>query len=126
MIIAGSFILGVIGVIFIYFIKPQLFQVIKEKGISFLKGLKTGLLSIFKLEKRALFIFYSLAIWIFYYLMLYTVFLAFEETAHINAQDALTTFVVGGIAMALPSPGGTGTYHFMVSYVLINLSLIHI
>ena len=47
--------------------------------------------------------------------------LAIPETAQLTLMDALTIFVVGGIAMALPMPGGTGTYHYLVPKALVLL-----
>lgn len=117
----GFIALGILGVIGIYVFKREFFVALKTKGETFLKGMWTGIISILKLEKRILFIFYSLLIWVLYYAMLYTMFLAFSETQQINAIDALSIFVVGGIAMALPLPGGTGSYHIMVSFALTQL-----
>jgi uncharacterized protein (TIRG00374 family) len=85
------------------------------------RGLKSGVMSVFRLEKRLLFIAYSLAIWILYYLMMYFVMLAFPETDHLGLFAALTIFVIGGIAMAVPLPGGAGSFHVLVPLGLILL-----
>jgi len=85
------------------------------------KGIKEGVKAIVKLEKRGLFIIYSLLIWICYYLMSYVVMLAFPETENLTLLAALTIFVIGGIAMAIPLPGGAGSYHVMVPAGLIFL-----
>lgn len=81
----------------------------------FLIGIKSGVLSILKLEKRELFILYSLLIWTCYYLMNYFVIQAFPSTSELDLLAALTIFVIGGIALAVPLPGGTGSYHLLVS-----------
>lgn len=91
----------------------------KARGVYF--GVKMGVTSIWKLEKRALFIFYSLLIWISYYLMMYFVMMGFEETQNLGLQAALTIFIIGGIAMALPLPGGAGSFHLLVSTGLVLL-----
>lgn len=114
-------VVGLVGIFVLFKVKKDLFLTLKTKALEFLAGMKSGLLSIFKLEKKGLFVMYSLLIWALYYVMLYMVFLAFVETEHISLSDALTIFVVGGIAMALPMPGGAGAYHKMVSFALINL-----
>ena len=85
-------------------------------------GLKSGLMSIFRLEKRFLFIFYSIAIWVLYYLMMYFVMLAFPETDQLTLFQALTIFVIGGIAMAVPLPGGAGSFHVLVPLGLVMIS----
>jgi hypothetical protein len=84
-------------------------------------GFKDGLLSIFKLKNKGLFIFYSLLIWVMYFLMSYTVILAFPETAHLGIEAVFSLFAIGSIAMAVPLPGGTGSYHVLVPQGLVFL-----
>ncbi len=120
------YLLGIIvfiGIIGVFYISKnrRLYLKVLVKGKDFLTGLKEGLLSIFRLEQKFLFIFYSLLIWACYYLMAYTVFLAYPETAQLGLDAALTIFVLGGIAMAIPLPGGTGSYHLLVSQGLLLL-----
>jgi len=85
------------------------------------RGLKSGVMSVFRLEQRVLFIAYSFSIWLLYYLMMYFVMLAFPETDHLGIFAALTIFVIGGIAMAVPLPGGAGSFHVLVPLGLILL-----
>jgi hypothetical protein len=84
-------------------------------------GFKDGLLSIFRLKNKTLFIFYSISIWALYFLMSYTVILAFPETKHLGASAVLSLFAIGSIAMAAPLPGGTGSYHVLVPQGLVFL-----
>ncbi|MEP2773331.1 MAG: lysylphosphatidylglycerol synthase transmembrane domain-containing protein [Fulvivirga sp.] len=91
------------------------------KGKKILKGIKSGITAVFKLEQRILFILYSLIIWLLYYLMMYLVMLAFPETAELGFLAALTIFVIGGIAMAVPLPGGAGSFHILVPLGLVIL-----
>ena len=99
-----------------YFVKRYL-----TKARSLARGVKSGIKSILKLKGRVLFILYSLLIWIFYYFMMYFVMMAFPETENLGLQAALTIFVIGGIAMAIPLPGGAGSFHVLVSTGLILL-----
>lgn len=92
-----------------------------SKVRQLLKGLKSGVTSIFKLEKRVLFVLYSLMIWLCYYFMMYLVMLAFPETEGLGVLAALTIFVIGGIAMAVPLPGGAGSFHILVPLGLVLL-----
>ena len=85
------------------------------------EGFKGGFLSIFRLKNKGLFIFYSLVIWALYFLMSYTVILAFEETEHLGLDAVLSMFAIGSIAMAVPLPGGTGSYHVLVPQGLVLL-----
>lgn len=116
-----AILMTLIVVFALYKLKPILFEVIKQKAIEFIVGMKSGVLSVFKLEKRFLFLFYSVAIWVCYMLMLWMILLAFPETENLSFMNALTIFAVGGIALAIPSPGGAGTYHTMVPLAMVHL-----
>lgn len=87
-------------------------------------GFKAGLLSVFKLENKWLFIFHSLLIWVLYFLMSYTVIRAFPQTASLGFTAVLSLFAIGSIAMAAPLPGGAGSYHVFVPKGLVFLYLI--
>lgn len=84
-------------------------------------GIRRGLYSVFKLERKWLFIFYSFLIWFLYYMMMYLVMLAFPETSGLGFLAALTIFVIGGLAMAIPLPGGAGSFHVLVPLGLVML-----
>jgi uncharacterized protein (TIRG00374 family) len=85
------------------------------------RGFKDGLLSVFKLKNKSLFIFYSIGIWFLYFLMSYTVIKAFPETNHLGFSAVTSLFAIGSIAMAAPLPGGTGSYHVLVPQGLVFL-----
>jgi uncharacterized protein (TIRG00374 family) len=109
--------------IFRYLLKAQRYFVKRQfaKLRNITRGVIKGIKSILKLEKRVFFVFYSLLIWLSYYFMMYFVMLAFPETENLGLQAALTIFVIGGIAMAVPLPGGAGSFHVLVSTGLILL-----
>lgn len=101
------------------------FRRILVKLRDLLKGLKKGILIIFNLQHKFLFLAYSLGIWIMYFLMSYFIILAFPETHHLGIMESLTIFAIGGIAMAIPLPGGTGSYHVLVPlglYILYGIA----
>jgi hypothetical protein len=50
--------------------------------------------------------------------MAYIVIQAFEETSVLGLEGALMVLVLGSIAMAMPMPGGTGTYQVFVPFGL--------
>jgi len=119
----GLLLIGIAGVCSVLF-----FMWLAKKNPrlnSFLKktyaGFKEGLNAVFKLERKALFIFYSISIWMIYFLMSYCVILAFEETSHLGLSAVLSLFAIGSIAMAAPLPGGTGSYHALVPAGLVFL-----
>ena len=92
-----------------------------KKALSIVDNLKDGALSIFKMEHNVLFMIYSILIWLGYYLMTYFVIIAFEYTESIGIFGALSIFVIGSVAMVIPTPGGTGSYHYFVSLGMVPL-----
>jgi len=107
--------LGVVFLVIIYALRKN------EKIIRIIRGFTEGMLSVFKLKNKFLFVFYSLAIWGLYFLMSYLVLMAFPETAHLGFSAVVTLFAIGSIAMAAPLPGGTGSYHVLVPLGLTTL-----
>ena len=89
-----------------------------QKLEVFLKGLVEGLTSIKNLDHKGIFIAYSVGIWICYFLSTYVAFGALESTSSLPPQAALVSLFLGSIGMIIPSPGGMGTYQFMVSEAL--------
>src|SRR5260221_5178711 len=107
--------LGICFLVALYFLRKN------EKLLKIIHGFKEGMLSIFQLKNKTLFVFYSLAIWGLYFLMSYLVLMAFTETAHLGFSAVVTLFAIGSIAMAAPLPGGTGSYHVLVPLGLTTL-----
>ncbi len=92
-----------------------------EKLLKIIQGFKEGLMSVFQLENKWLFIFYSLFIWFLYFIMSYCVIKAFDTTNELGFSAVLTVFALGAIAMAAPLPGGAGSYHTIVPLGLVML-----
>lgn len=92
-----------------------------EKFKKVIVGFKEGLLAVFKLRNKGLFVLYSVAIWALYFLMSYLVLKAFTETQHLGFSAVMTLFAIGAIAMAIPLPGGAGSYHTLVPMGLVAL-----
>ena len=92
-----------------------------EKLKKLFDGFKEGLFAVFRLDKKALFIFYTLSIWTLYFLMSYCAIKAFEQTSPLGFSAVMTLFAIGAIAMAAPLPGGAGSYHTLVPLGLVML-----
>ncbi|TXI68861.1 MAG: flippase-like domain-containing protein [Cyclobacteriaceae bacterium] len=92
-----------------------------EKLKKLFLGFKEGLLAIFRLRNKTLFVVYSFGIWGLYFVMSYLVVLAFPETSSLGVSAVLTLFAIGAIAMAAPLPGGAGSYHTLVPLGLVTL-----
>lgn len=92
-----------------------------EKLLKIVRGFKEGLLAVFRLDNKTLFLTYSIVIWLLYFLMSYCVIKAFPETENLGFSAVLTLFALGSIAMAAPLPGGAGSYHTLVPLGLVML-----
>ncbi|MCQ2960056.1 MAG: flippase-like domain-containing protein [Bacteroidales bacterium] len=121
---------GVILVCALLLLTLILFFVLKGKDNfvvtkikSFCKGIFEGLSSVYKLEKRGWFMFYTIALWACYWIMTWFVCLALQPTANLGLDDGLFLLVVGSIGMAVPVQGGIGAYHYIVALALTIYNL---
>ncbi len=103
------------------FRKPLLRSRPGQKILGMMQGFAEGLQSIRHVKKPGLFLFHSLNIWLMYYLMTWLGFLAFNPTAHLGLSPALIVFVAGSLGMVVPSPGGLGSYHLLITAALTGL-----
>ncbi|MEM8906715.1 MAG: lysylphosphatidylglycerol synthase transmembrane domain-containing protein [Bacteroidota bacterium] len=110
---------GIVGALLLYVFRRQISQLsIYHKFKNIVIGFWEGIQTIARLEQPILFLLHSMNIWIMYFLMTYLCFFAFAPTAHLGPGVGLMTFVMGAIAITIPSPGGMGTYHFLVTSIL--------
>lgn len=88
-----------------------------------LKNFIRGLISLRKLKNWPLFVFYTVFIWFCYVAMTLIPFYAFSlDTLYgFGWAHAFVITVVGAIGVALPSPGGIGTYHYLVQKGMLVL-----
>ena len=104
-----------IGLIIFILKKMTLHSRIKEA----LQSVGEGMTSLKKVSNIPLFIVFSLAIWISYFLHYYLTFFCFDFTADLGIMCALVTFIVGSIAVIVPTPNGAGPWHFAVKTMLV-------
>ena len=90
-----------------------------SKIISVFKGFYDGLVSVFKIRNKGLFLLYTLIIWLLYWLMAYIVFFAIDATNGLDAIDAVFILVAGSFGMVAPVQNGFGAYHWIVSQALM-------
>lgn len=113
--------LGVVVLALFFAFRKKLQQfAIYKKIEGLLIGFVEGLRAIQQLENPLAFIGHTLFIWLMYYLMLYFAFFSFEPTAHLGAVAGLLVFVFGALGMVIPSPGGIGSYQYLVSTALVT------
>ena len=86
---------------------------VKIKDI--IKGIISGLKTVYTMKRGFVFIVTSILIWIFYWLMTYVAFFAFSSTIDLKLIDGLFVCVIGAFAFVVPVQGGIGAYHWIVS-----------
>lgn len=79
-----------------------------------LKNVWLGCLSIRNVKHPALYILYTVAIWACYFLHFYLTFYCFDFSAGLGWAAGMVLFVVGSIAVIVPTPNGAGPWHFAV------------
>lgn len=124
---------GIVAVVFLWWLvrKMSLEESDKREGRSknapyiynnvkkSLCGIWQGVISLKDMRRPWLFIALTLAIWASYFVHYYLTFFCFDFTAHLGLSCALVTFVVGSIAVIVPTPNGAGPWHFAVKSMLI-------
>lgn len=87
-----------------------------------IKELWQGFAVIVKMPGKGKWLLLTLGIWTCYFLQLYVSFYAFPFTAALLAEygvpAALVTFVLGSLAMGVPSNGGIGPWQWAVIFAL--------
>ena len=92
---------------------------IYNKVKATLSGLWQGVISLKDVRNVPLYIAFTMGIWLSYFLHYYLTFQCFESTSHLNLMCGLVTFIVGSIAVIVPTPNGAGPWHFAVKTMLI-------
>ena len=92
---------------------------IYNKVRATLTGIWQGVISLKDVRNIPLFICFTLGIWLSYFLHYYLTFFCFDFTADLGLGCALVTFIVGSIAVIVPTPNGAGPWHFAVKTMLI-------
>ena len=92
---------------------------IYNKVRATLRGIWQGVISLKDVRNIPLFVFFTLGIWLSYFLHYCLTFFCFDFTADLGLGCALVTFIVGSIAVIVPTPNGAGPWHFAVKTMLI-------
>ena len=95
---------GIAALTSLYFVRRKLY--IYNKVKTTVNGITEGLLSLRQVKNIPLYVFYSLGIWASYFLHYYLTFFCFDFTAGLSMACALVTFIIGTIAVIVPTPNG--------------------
>lgn len=116
----GYFVTAICGVavfVLLHFLLRRLAFYDKIKMTA--RGIFEGVMSLKNVKNIPLFLFFTIGIWGCYFLHYYLTFFCFEATSHLGLMCALVTFIIGSIAVIVPTPNGAGPWHFAVKTMLI-------
>lgn len=98
--------------------KSKIVAKLKEK----ISGLKEGLFSIWKMEKKWQYLAHTIFIWFSFLMTFYVTIYVFEPTQTLTLGATISAFVVGSIAIAFTN-SGFGSYPFLISKILLFYSI---
>ena len=96
----------------VFFLVRNISLFAKIKGI--LQNVWMGIIAWKDVKPVSLYLFYTIGIWGSYFLEFYLTFYAFDFSAHLGITAGLVMFVVGTLAVIVPTPNGAGPWHFAV------------
>lgn len=114
---AVTAICGVAAMILLHLLLKRLYIYNKVKAT--LGGIWQGVMSLRGVRNFPLFLFFTFGIWASYFLHYYLTFFCFSFTSNLSVACGLVTFVVGSIAVIVPTPNGAGPWHFAVKTMLM-------
>lgn len=94
-----------------------------ERARPAMMAFNEGLLSLLRVRRWGVMVFTTISIWLLYLLAAYMPFemLGMAAPFQIDLLDAWSIMILGAIGVAIPSPGGTGSYHYITVQTLVHL-----
>jgi glycosyltransferase 2 family protein len=100
--------------------RPKLPARISEKLDGWVNAFLDGFMFLSRPGRFVIILVLSILIWFLYVLMMFVALFAFN-LQYIGFAGALVVQAISSIGIALPTPGGTGTYHAFTSQTLTRL-----
>ncbi len=94
-----------------------------KKVLNVLRGFNEGLTSVFKIKKQLLFWMQSIGIWVGFFFINYTFMRAMPITENLSWIVVLVVLAMGAVGFAIPTPGGAGSYHYIIKITLVFYAL---
>lgn len=94
-----------------------------QKAKPTLVAFKDGLATLLHVRRWGVLVGTTIVIWFLYLMAAYLPFvmLGSAETYDISLVDTWSIMILGAIGVAIPSPGGTGSYHYITVQTLVHL-----
>nr|MDS1297295.1 lysylphosphatidylglycerol synthase transmembrane domain-containing protein [Aequorivita sp. S2608] len=119
LLLGGAFAILILIPLYIKFSKSN----INKKLKNFVIGLKEGIFSIVKMQRKSAFLFQTVIIWGLYLLSFYTALYALPETSGIPFGTVIIAFVVGSFTFAFTN-SGFGTYPAAIAGILAVFGIV--
>lgn len=93
------------------------------RAVPALTSFKSGLMTLLRSKDRVGLVGSTLVMWFLYLLMAYVPFvmLGMADTYDIGLLDSWSIMLLGSVGVVIPSPGGTGSYHYITIQTLVHL-----
>ena len=90
----------------------------KVKSIA--KNMWEGFVALKNMKSKSwLYLFYTASIWLCYFLHFYLTFYCFGFTENLGLSAGMVLFIVGSVAVVVPTPNGAGPWHLAVITMMI-------
>jgi len=95
----------------------------QEKVNEALASFKEGMMTLLQTRSPVALLASTVAIWFCYLLMAYLPFVIFgmDATYGLTLLDSWSVMILGAVGVAIPSPGGIGSYHYITIQTLVHL-----
>jgi len=112
--LVGGMLLLVFFLLYIFRKKLYNFK-LAVKIRDLIKGVVSGLKTVYKMKRKWEFLFHTVLIWVSYIFMTWVVVFALPATSGLTFVDGLFLLVIGGLGMSAPTQGGFGAHHWITS-----------
>lgn len=124
--VGGVFALGFIAFRTIHNSQSKPILNLRRRAISVYHAFRDGILTILRSPNQFSLLSSTVIMWALYAAMAYLplVMLNMHTTYDMGLSSGWSLMIFGALGMAVPSPGGTGSYHVITKLALVNLYLV--
>ena len=118
LLIAGIVLIAIAG-LYLVVRYATIFRKLRARLLVFWREMTEGFSTLARVNRKGLYLFYSLFQFALWLMMLYVIFFAFPPTAQLSMEAAAFTFGLSTLAFLLPVQAGIGAWHFVVIQSLV-------
>ena len=117
--LSAVIVLVVLVLLFLLVRYARIFSKLRERLLVFWREMTEGFSTLARVNRKGLYVFYSLFQFVLWFMMLYVIFFAFPPTSRLSMEAAAFTFGLSTLAFLLPVQAGIGAWHFVVIQALM-------